>query len=138
VRNRTSRRCSEAAALVSVPEHRSFDRQGKDGMETNSRIFERREVVIDERPLFPRIGRASRRRAQRRAEVVLVHGLGLSGRYMLPVAACLAARYRVLLPDLPGFGDSGHRARVLDGPALADALAAWMRAMSLRRAALIA
>jgi pimeloyl-ACP methyl ester carboxylesterase len=121
-----------------VPEHRSFDRQGKDGMETNSRIFERREVVIDERPLFPRIGRASRRRAQRRAEVVLVHGLGLSGRYMLPVAACLAARYRVLRPDLPGFGDSGHPARVLDVPALADALAAWMRAMSLRRAALIA
>jgi 2-hydroxy-6-oxonona-2,4-dienedioate hydrolase len=74
---------------------------------------------------------------KRRAEVVLVHGLGLSGRYMLPVAACLAARYRVLRPDLPGFGDSGHPARVLDVPALADALAAWMRAMSLRRAALI-
>lgn len=68
--------------------------------------------------------------------VIGVHGLGLSGRYMLPVAARLAQRYRVYLPDLPGFGDSDHPERVLDVPALADALAAWMSAAGLERAAL--
>ena len=55
--------------------------------------------------------------------VVLVHGLGLSGRYMLPVADRLAPRYPVYLPDLPGFGDSAKPARALDVSGLADALA---------------
>jgi pimeloyl-ACP methyl ester carboxylesterase len=68
---------------------------------------------------------------------VLVHGLGLSGRYMLPLAACLADAYRVFLPDLPGFGDSSHPHEVLDVGGLADALAAWLDAMDLPRVALL-
>jgi pimeloyl-ACP methyl ester carboxylesterase len=70
--------------------------------------------------------------------IVLVHGLGLSHRYMMPVAKALAgAGYRVYVPDLPGFGDSGHPDRVLDIPGLADALAAWMVAVGVDRAALL-
>jgi pimeloyl-ACP methyl ester carboxylesterase len=69
-------------------------------------------------------------------EVVFVHGLGLSGRYMLPTAARLARSYRVSLPDLPGFGDSDHPEGVLDVAGLADALAGWMRAAGIGRAAL--
>lgn len=69
--------------------------------------------------------------------VVLVHGLGLSGRYMIPTAARLAPDYRVYVPDLPGFGDSGKPPQVLDVPGLADALAAWMQAAGLDRAALL-
>ena len=38
--------------------------------------------------------------------VVLVHGLVVSSRYMLPVAEQLAPYYRVYAPDLPGFGKS--------------------------------
>jgi 2-hydroxy-6-oxonona-2,4-dienedioate hydrolase len=60
------------------------------------------------------------------APVVLVHGLGLSGRYMMPTAALLARRYQVRVPDLPGFGDSGKPRRVLDVAGLAAGLAAWM------------
>jgi pimeloyl-ACP methyl ester carboxylesterase len=67
----------------------------------------------------------------------LVHGLGLSGRYMLPLAAHLAADCAVFLPDLPGFGDSSHPVEVLDVPGLADGLAAWLEAMELRRPALL-
>ena len=59
--------------------------------------------------------------------VVLVHGLALSGRYMLPTAEQLVRRVMVRVPDLPGFGDSGKPDRVLDVPELADALAAWLR-----------
>ena len=69
--------------------------------------------------------------------VVLVHGLGLSGRYMLPVAERLAPRYPVYLPDLPGFGDSAKPARALDVRGLADALAEWIRAVGLPPVALL-
>ena len=69
--------------------------------------------------------------------MVLVHGLGLSGRYMLPVAGQLARRYPVYLPDLPGFGNSAKPARALDVPGLAEALAEWIRAVRLPPVALL-
>jgi 2-hydroxy-6-oxonona-2,4-dienedioate hydrolase len=55
--------------------------------------------------------------------VVLVHGSGLSGRYMIPTAERLAADYPVYVPDLPGFGDSDKPSRVFDVSELADWLA---------------
>jgi pimeloyl-ACP methyl ester carboxylesterase len=36
--------------------------------------------------------------------VILVHGLVVSGRYMVPAAERLAHDRRVFVPDLPGFG----------------------------------
>jgi pimeloyl-ACP methyl ester carboxylesterase len=69
--------------------------------------------------------------------VVLVHGIGVSSRYMVPTAIRLAETCRVYAPDLPGFGLSAKPSGVLDVPALADALAAWMRAVRLTRAALL-
>lgn len=68
---------------------------------------------------------------------VLVHGLGMSGRYMMPTARLLAAHARVVLPDLPGFGKSGKPDRVLNIPELADALAEWMTANDLSASVLI-
>lgn len=66
--------------------------------------------------------------------VVLVHGLALSGRYMLPTAESLAEAHRVYVPDFPGFGDSDKPDRVLNVPRLADALEAWMNAARIERA----
>ena len=43
-----------------------------------------------------------------RPAVVLVHGFLDQGRAFLPVARVLAERYRVILPDLRGHGDSPH------------------------------
>ena len=71
------------------------------------------------------------------APVVLVHGLGLSGRYMLPTARCLCPHFPTYLPDLPGFGDSAKPETVLNVPGLADALAAWLRGFGLTRTALL-
>ncbi len=79
----------------------------------------------------------SARRPAGRAPVVLVHGLGVSSRYMRPLARHLATDLRVHAPDLPGFGRSGKPRRVLSIPELADWLAAWMEAAGLRRAALV-
>ena len=69
--------------------------------------------------------------------VVLVHGSGLSGRYMIPTARELTADFRVYVPDLPGFGDSGKPQKVLDVPELADGLADWMNAIGMQQGSLL-
>ena len=69
--------------------------------------------------------------------IVMVHGLVVSHRYMIPTARQLAAHYCVYVPDLPGFGKSGKPSHVLSIVELADALADWMDAIGLSKATLI-
>ena len=69
--------------------------------------------------------------------MVLVHGLGVSGRYMVPTAVRLAPDFPTYVPDLPGFGRSAKPDHILDIPELADALAAWMAKTDLAHACLI-
>lgn len=68
--------------------------------------------------------------------VVLLHGLALSGRAMEDLALALGWEYRVLVPDLPGFGGSAFPASqpVLDVDRLAEALWMWMQQNQLSRA----
>ena len=70
--------------------------------------------------------------------VVLVHGLGVSSRYMVPLALRLAPTWRVYAPDLPGSGRSEKPERALDVPQLADTLDEWMQAVGIERANLVA
>jgi 2-hydroxy-6-oxonona-2,4-dienedioate hydrolase len=86
--------------------------------------------------MFARVGGQPPRR--RAPAVVLVHGLVISSLYMVPSARLLARDFPVLAPDLPGFGLSGKPERVLSIPELATALAAWMEAVGLSTAALVA
>jgi pimeloyl-ACP methyl ester carboxylesterase len=51
--------------------------------------------------------------------LVLVHGLAASGRALDLVAPLLAARFRVIVPDLPGFGDTGGEHTTVEGMARA-------------------
>ena len=69
--------------------------------------------------------------------VVLVHGLGVSSRYMTPTAARLAPHRRVYAPDLPGFGRSEKPARALNLAELSDALSHWMDEVGIPRAVLL-
>jgi len=70
--------------------------------------------------------------------LVLVHGLAMSSRYLIPLADCLAPLARVYVPDLPGYGRSDcPPGRDLTVPELADALAAWMDRVGLDRPHLI-
>ena len=72
------------------------------------------------------------------APLVLVHGLSCSHRYFMPLARQLAPYFPVYIPDLPGFGDSEKPRRALDIPGLSAALADWMAALGVRRAAFVA
>jgi 2-hydroxy-6-oxonona-2,4-dienedioate hydrolase len=69
--------------------------------------------------------------------LVLVHGLVISSLYMVPTAVRLAPLYPVYAPDLPGFGKSRKPDETLSIAALADALAAWLKALRLARVVLI-
>ncbi|WP_188186857.1 alpha/beta fold hydrolase [Nonomuraea sp. SYSU D8015] len=71
-------------------------------------------------------------------EVVCVHGLGCSHRYFLPLARCLAPAYRVVVPDLPGFGRTRGGRSPLDIRGLSLALADWLRATHRRGVPLVA
>ena len=69
--------------------------------------------------------------------VVLVHGQVVSSRYMEPLAERLAARTRVFVPDLPGFGKSAKPRETYDVPRLADALLGVLDACALDRPVLV-
>ena len=76
-------------------------------------------------------------RPERDLDVVLVHGLGVSSRYFVPLAEELASYARIHAPDLPGFGASARPGRVLDVAGLSEALHAWMSAARVGHAVLI-
>lgn len=72
-----------------------------------------------------------------RQSVVLVHGLTVSGNYLLPTAAELLDDFTVYVPDLPGFGASEKPRRVLAIAEMAEILKAWMDAVGLKRVYLL-
>jgi pimeloyl-ACP methyl ester carboxylesterase len=88
-----------------------------------------RDVMVHDRTSAPRPdGRA--------LPVVLVHGLAVSHRYLMPLAAGLAVDQPVHVVDLPGFGLSGEPGRTLGLAELADWLADWLTATGVAPAAL--
>jgi pimeloyl-ACP methyl ester carboxylesterase len=71
--------------------------------------------------------------------VVLLHGYGVSGTYMLPLARALAARScTAYVPDLPGHGRSPRGGSGLGIRELADAFCAWLDAAGLARPPVVA
>ena len=95
----------------------------------------RRDVVVDGLRMTARTARSPAPPGA--PVVVLVHGLGMSGRSMLPTLRRLAPAFEVWAPDLPGFGDSARPRAALDLTELADGLVGWMDAVGLPRAALL-
>jgi 2-hydroxy-6-oxonona-2,4-dienedioate hydrolase len=58
--------------------------------------------------------------------IILIHGLVVSCRYLLPTARQLAHEYAEYVPDFPGYGWSSKPRHTLNMEELADVLAAWM------------
>jgi len=71
------------------------------------------------------------------ASIILVHGLGVSSRYMIPTLRLLSAAWDVTAPDLPGFGLSDRPRHTFTLAELASRLADWMSAVGLARAVLL-
>jgi pimeloyl-ACP methyl ester carboxylesterase len=69
--------------------------------------------------------------------VVLVHGLGMSSAYLVPLAARIGRHADVYVPDLPGHGNSDRDERPLTVPEHAEALGAWLESRRLRGALLV-
>lgn len=70
--------------------------------------------------------------------VVLVHGFGVSGRYLLPLAEVLSECFSAYVPDLPGHGRS-ERPKVSHGIGEhTDALSRWLDEVGLERPAFVA
>jgi pimeloyl-ACP methyl ester carboxylesterase len=67
----------------------------------------------------------------------MVHGLTVSGNYLLPAAVELLDDFAVYVPDLPGFGASDKPRRVLSIAEMAETLTAWMDAVGLERVYLL-
>lgn len=82
-----------------------------------------------------RVSRAASRYSE--PAIVLVHGLGVSGRYLMPTAALLAQDFPVHVPDLPGFGRSARPRQVMAINPLAAHLTAWMEARGIEGAVLV-
>ena len=66
-----------------------------------------------------------------------LHGFAISGAYLMPTARALAARGVNVVPDLPGYGRSQRRARVLDIPGLAESTIAILDGLGIDKAVLV-
>lgn len=75
--------------------------------------------------------------SQDRVSVVLVHGLGVSSRYFLPIMEHLATSFDVYAPDLPGHGHSPGKGQMQFIEALAQVLLGWLKVMQLERVVLV-
>ena len=69
--------------------------------------------------------------------VVLVHGIAVSSRYMIPLARELAGAVGVAAVDLPGFGRSARPRRALSVRELGRTLAAWLDANGVAQPLLV-
>ncbi|HYP15181.1 MAG TPA: alpha/beta hydrolase [Bryobacteraceae bacterium] len=76
---------------------------------------------------------AERERPADLPPVILVHGLGVSSRYMTPLAAKLAPTFHVYAPDLPGFGRSDKPKRALSVSELGATLSRWLQQAGIKR-----
>jgi pimeloyl-ACP methyl ester carboxylesterase len=94
----------------------------------------KKRATVQGMSIFARIAAGGTHSSQ---PIVLVHGLSMSGRYLLPTGRKLAADRPVYIPDLPGFGHSAKPAHALTIPEMADVLVAWMQVEGLEQAAFL-
>lgn len=69
--------------------------------------------------------------------IIHLHGFGISGSYLMPTARRLTSRAVNVVPDLPGYGKSQRRQRILGIPALSDAVLALIDALGFPKVVLV-
>ncbi len=96
--------------------------------------MESRKVQVGEHLLHVRTWNA----ASRGPVIVLLHGLIVSSRYLVPLGNRLASDCAVYAVDLPGFGKSSKPRRTLDTAELGQVFAQWMRVDGISEATVVA
>lgn len=104
-------------------------------MSNSKDTIESQWVGVADRQLHYRVPREQP--ASNSTTIIMVHGLAVSSRYMLPTALQLAPFYHVYIPDLPGFGKSEKPDHYQNLDEMADTLAEWMNALGLPAAVLV-
>jgi pimeloyl-ACP methyl ester carboxylesterase len=69
--------------------------------------------------------------------LIHLHGFAISGAYLMPTARALVERGVNVVPDLPGYGRSQRRERVLDIPELAETTLAILDRLDIEKAVLV-
>jgi len=94
---------------------------------------EERRTPVEGVPVYARVAVDGDRE---KPVIVLLHGLGLSSRYMLPLVRELRRSFQVYAPELPGFGHSG-KGRVASTVAQqTEELRKWLDAVGIGRVSL--
>lgn len=91
-------------------------------------------LIVDDLPLYHRFDIDA---GPQTSALVHVHGFGISGTYLEPTAALLAARHRTYVPDLPGMGRSHRPERPPEIADLARSLVSYCDAVDVERATFI-
>ena len=98
--------------------------------------FERAKAGLVERSVvLPDGTRIAYLEGGRGDPLVLLHGFGADKDNFTPIAPFLVGQYRIVVPDLPGFGSSSHDAAADHSPlAQAARMSAFCRAIGIARA----
>lgn len=91
-------------------------------------------LIVDHLPLFHRLHVSAE---QDGVPIVHLHGFGISGTYLEPTAAVLAARHPTYVPDLPGMGRSLRPRHGLDLPGLARAVISYCDVVGVEKPVLV-
>jgi pimeloyl-ACP methyl ester carboxylesterase len=98
-------------------------------------VLAERWFIVNGLPLFARVNVDAA--PPDAIPLIHLHGFGISGSYLVPTAARLAAYYPTYVPDLPGYGRSHKPGRTLTIPELADALADFLDIVGVEKAVLL-
>ncbi|GAB2575872.1 alpha/beta fold hydrolase [Microlunatus antarcticus] len=112
-------------------------RRRSEGQPTRRRRDRVHDVEVASIVAGPDDGDAATRGGAPVLDVVLVHGLGVSNRYLVPSLRAFARDHRVFAPDLPGVGRSSKPSRDLSMVELADGLRDWMDVVGVGPAVLV-
>jgi pimeloyl-ACP methyl ester carboxylesterase len=104
-------------------------------MSSQSAELAERWTIVNGLPMFARVNVDAA--PPDATPLVHLHGFGISGTYLLPAAARLAAHYPTYVPDLPGYGRSHKPDHTLSISELADALRDYLDVVGVPKATLL-
>ncbi|MDQ3234608.1 MAG: alpha/beta hydrolase [Pseudobdellovibrionaceae bacterium] len=91
------------------------------------------KVEVDQQRIYTRLIQGGAETTSR-PPAILLAGVGLSGRFMIPLANRLAEEVQVYIPDYPGCGWSDKPADPPNVSELTDIMCKWMDALHIKQA----